>query len=45
MSFAMVSGVGRRIGVLDAAVIVEKEGIVLGMKVGRPIVTNGNFVV
>jgi len=45
MPFGVVSGVGRRIGVLDAVEIVEGEGAVLGVNMGHPIVTNGDFVV
>jgi len=42
MPFGVVSGVGRRIGIL---VIVEGEGVVLVVNdVGRLIVTNGDFV-
>jgi len=44
MPFGMVSGVGRGMGVLDGMVIVEGEGAVLGMNLGRPIVTSGAFV-
>jgi len=44
MPFGMVSGVGRGMGVLDGVVIVKKEGAVLRVNVGRPIVTNGDFV-
>jgi len=29
--------------VLDGVVIVEEEGAVLGMNLGRPIVSNGDF--
>ena len=43
MSFGVVSKVGRRMGVLGVK-IVEKEGAVLGINVGHPIVTNGDFV-
>jgi len=43
MPFGMVSGVGRGMGVLDGVVIVEGERAVLGLNVGRPIVTNGDF--
>jgi len=32
-------------GVIDAVVIVEGEGAVLWVNLGRPIVTNGDFVV
>ena len=35
----MVSGVGRGMGVLDGVVIVEGEGAVLEVNLGRPIVT------
>ena len=45
MPFGVLSGVGQGMGVLDGVVIVEREGAVLGMNVGRPIVTNGDFVV
>jgi len=44
MPFGAVSGVGQRMGVLDGIVIVEGEGAVLRVKLGRPIVTNGAFV-
>jgi len=44
MSFVMVSGVGRGMGVLDGVVIVEGKGAVLEVNFGRPIVTNGDFV-
>ena len=43
MPFRVVRGVGRRIGVLDGVVIVEGEGAVLWVNLGRPIVTNGAF--
>ena len=39
MPFGMVSGVGRGMGV----VIVEGEGAVLWLNLGRPDVTNGDF--
>jgi len=45
MSFGLVNGVGRGMGGLDGVVIVEGEGAVLGVKLGRPIVTIGAFVV
>ena len=32
-----------RMGVLDGMVIVEEEGAVLGLNLGRPTVTNGDF--
>ena len=38
------SGIGRGMGVLDGVKIVEGEGAVLGVNVGHPIVTNGDFV-
>jgi len=44
MPFGIVSGVGRGMDVLDGMVIVEGEGAVLGMNLGRPIITNGDFV-
>jgi len=34
MPFGMVSGVGRRMGVLDGMVIVEGDGTVLGVNLG-----------
>ena len=43
MSFGMVSGVGRGMGVLDWVVIVETEGSVLVVNLGRPIVTSGDL--
>jgi len=43
MPFGVVSGVGRRIGVLDGVIIIEGEGTVLRVNLGRPIVTNGKF--
>ena len=42
MSFGVVSGVGRGMGVLDGVVIVEGEGAVLAVIVRRPVVTNGD---
>jgi len=44
MPFAVVSGVGRGMCVLDGVVLVEGEGAVLRLNLGRPIVTNGDFV-
>jgi len=35
---------GLEMGVLDGVVIVKGEGAVLGMNLGRPIVTNWAFV-
>jgi len=43
MPFGVVRGVGRRMDVLDGVVIVEWEGAVLVVNLGRPIVTNGAF--
>jgi len=42
MPFAMVSEVGRGMGVLDEVIIVEGEGQFWRMNLGRPIVTNGD---
>jgi len=39
----MVNGVGRDMGVLDGVVIIVREGAVLGMNLGHPIITSGNF--
>jgi len=44
MPFGVVSGVGRGMGALDGVVIIEKEGVVLGVNLGHPIVTSGDFV-
>jgi len=44
MPFGVVSGVGRGMGVLDRVVIVKGEAAVLGLNVGRPMETNGDFV-
>ena len=44
MPFGVVSGVGRGMGLLDWVVVGEGEGADLGVNVGRPIVTNGDFV-
>jgi len=43
MPFGMVSGVGRRMGILDGVVIVEEQGVVLLVNLGCPIVTNEDF--
>jgi len=43
MPFGMMSGVSRRMGVLDGVMIIEGEGAVLGVNLGHPIVTNGDF--
>ena len=48
MPFGVVSGVGREMGVLHVGlwvVIVEGKGAVLGVNVGCPTLTNGDFVV
>jgi len=42
--FGVVSGVGQGMGILDGVVIIKGEGPVLGVKLGRPIVTNEAFV-
>ena len=44
MPFRVTSGVGRVMGVLDGVVIVEGQGAVLGVNLGRPTGTSGNFV-
>jgi len=44
MPFGMMSGVGRGMGVLDFGGDRRKEGAVLAVNLGRPIVTNGDFV-
>ena len=44
MPFGTVSRVGQRIGVLDGVVIVKEEEAVLGVNLGHPIETNGDFV-
>jgi len=44
MPFGMVSVVGRGMCVLDGVVFVEGEGSVLGVNLGRSIVTNGDVV-
>jgi len=41
--FGMVSGVGRGMGVLDGGGDCRGERAVLGVNLGRPIVTNGAF--
>jgi len=42
MPFVVVSKVGRGMCVSDGEVIVEKERAVLGVNLGRPIITNGD---
>jgi len=44
MPFGMVSGVSRGMGVLDGVVIVEGKGAFLWVNLGRPLLTNGDFV-
>ena len=44
MLFGMVSEVGRGMGVLDGGGDHWREGAVLGVNLGWPIVTNGAFV-
>jgi len=44
MPFTVMSGVGRVMGVLDKAVIVEGEGAVLGVNLGRPTGTSGTLL-
>jgi len=46
MPFGVMSGVGLCMGVLDYGgdVIVEGEGAVLGVNLGRPTVNNREFV-
>ena len=43
MPFGMVSCVGRGMGVLDGGGDRRREGAVLGVNLGRPIVTNKDF--
>ena len=44
MPFGVVSGVGLGMDALDGVVIVEGEGAVLGVNLGRPVVTIGDSV-
>ena len=44
MPFGVVSGVGRRMVVLDEGGDRRREEAILGVNVGHPIVTNGDFV-
>ena len=44
MLLGMVSGVSRGMDVLDGVMIVKGEGAVLGVNLGCPIVTSGDFV-
>jgi len=43
MPFGVVSGVGEGMGVLDGMVIVEGEGTVLGVNLGRLITIKETF--
>jgi len=43
MPFGVLSGVGQGKGVLNRVMIVEREGAVLGVNMGRPIVTYWGF--
>ena len=43
MPFGVVRGVGRGMGVLDGDGDRRREGTVLGVNLGRPIVANGAF--
>ena len=44
MPFGVVSGVGRWMVVLNGGGYRRREGAVLVVHLGRPIVTNGDFV-
>jgi len=44
MPFGVVSGVGLVMGVLDFGGDRRREGAVWGLKLRRPIITNGDFV-
>ena len=44
MPFGMVSGVGRGMGVLDGGGDRPRRRGSFGVNLGRPIVTNGDFV-
>jgi len=44
MPFVVVSGIGGGMGVLDEGGDCRREGAVLGVNVGYPIVTNRDFV-
>ena len=44
MSFGVVTGVGLAMGVLDFGGDRRREGAVLGVNLGRPIVTNGDLL-
>jgi len=41
MPLEMVSAVGQEMGVLYGVIIVEGEGAILGLNLGRPIAANG----
>jgi len=44
MLFGVVNGVSRGIGVLDVGGDSSREGAIFRVNVGRPIVTDGEFV-
>jgi len=44
MLFGVESGVGRGMGILDGVIIVEGEEAVLGVNLGRLVVTNGDIL-
>jgi len=44
MPFGMVSGFGRGMGLLDGGCDRRREKGTFGVNLGRPIVTNGEFV-
>jgi len=44
MPFGAVSGVGQGMDVLDGDEVIKGEGGILGINVGHPTVTNGDFV-
>ena len=44
MPFRIMSGVGRGIGVLDGCGYLQRGRAVLGVNLGRPVVTNGDVV-
>jgi len=44
MPFGVVSGVGRRMGVLDADGYRRREGALLWVNLARPIVTSGYII-
>ena len=42
LPFVMVSGIGREMGVLDGDGYSRREWAILGLNLGRPIVSNGD---